>query len=128
MGVSEQELSRSLAETYSAICGAESMVVQGSANGLFEVVALLDKAVAACSRLKNGPLRLGVREGQQAAAELVRIRTGLGRVAILLSAAAEFHAGWARLVEARGLAYGPDGGEMGLPADSGRGRRLDASG
>ncbi len=45
-----------------------------------------------------------------------------------MSAAAEFHAGWARIAASRTTAYGPDGAEIGLPAGVGCGSRCDASG
>lgn len=128
MSEADLELSRSLAGASSAIWGAERWVGQGAANGLLEATALLDKAVAACCLIRSGVQGASPEAREQAAEEIARIRTCLGRIDILLNSAAEFHAGWARLVEARAMAYGPDGGETGLPADSGRGRRVDASG
>ncbi len=111
-----------------AISEAEQLVGLGSAGRFFEAAVLLETAVTACAEFQAGASSLAASDRAAATGQLVLLRLGLARVGALMSSAAEFHAGWARIAASRATAYGPDGVEMGLPAGIGCGSRCNASG
>ena len=119
---------RLLEKVLSAVRGAERLLGGGSASVLFVAAAELETAVNACAELQQQAPTLPPQIRRQAADALAQIRAGLRRVGALMNSAAEFHAGWARVAGMGAAAYGPDGSELGLPSDAGRGSHCDASG
>jgi len=117
-----------LAQARRAIMEAEQLVRLGSAGRFFEAATVLETAARACAEFQAEARALADVDKANAAEQLVQLRLGLSRVGALMAAAADFHAGWARIADFRATAYGPDGSEMGLPAGLGCGSRCDASG
>ncbi len=117
-----------LARAQRAIADAERLVRLGSAGRFFEAATHLESALTACAEFQAEANALAERDRVRASEHLIRLRLGLSRVGALMAAAADFHAGWARIAASRATAYGPDGVEMGLPAGLGCGSRCDASG
>lgn len=118
----------SLARAHRAILEAEQLVRLGSAGRFFEAATVLETAVRACAEFQAEARALAYADRTGAAEQLVQLRQGLSRVGAFMAAAADFHAGWARIAGSRATAYGPDGAEIGLPAGLGCGSRCDASG
>lgn len=117
-----------LARAHKAISNAEQLVRLGSAGKFFEAAMLLEIAVRACAEFQAEASTMACGDRARATEQLGRLRVGLTRVGALMAAAADFHAGWARIAAARATAYGPDGCEIGLPAGLGCGSRCNASG
>jgi hypothetical protein len=128
MSSRSNEPAAALAEARGHILGAGKLLGLGSAGPCSEAARRLELAVDCCTRFQRAARDSEPDARADLAAELIGLRRSLGRICALLASAAEFHAGVARLAALRASAYGPDGAELGLPRNAGRGSRCEVSG
>ena len=124
----EMDAFASLAQVRAETAEAERLACLGSPEAFMGAAGHMEVAIAAFAKFQELTDAGSKARQVEYSSQLFEIRDRVGRLGGLMSAAAEFHAGWARIAASRVSAYGPDGVELGLPAEAGVGIRCDASG